>query len=430
MSRQGGQPAVVTGMGVVTGLGDSVPGLWSGLLAGRSAIRRWRCPDPRIDSKIGGDLSDFDPEEHLARIGAAYPRPLVDRASRLLRTTPLPGRMVAMAAMQAWVESGLAAGVPDPGRVGHVCAGHNLAWDYLARNQKALDDDPEDIEPLFGVLGLDTDVVAVTCELLGIRGHSALVGGACASGGLALVSALDLVRSGRADTVLVTGAPLVPDSLILQAWRMIDAISVRSFNDEPARASRPFDARREGFVPSEGAGAMVLESETGARRRGARILGRLLGGASGSDACRLARPSREGQEWVMRAALRDAGADAAAVDYVNAHATSTPQGDAVEVAAIKSVLGSRSAAVPVNSTKSMLGHCLTAAGVVEAIATVLQIREGIVHPTINQEEADPELDLDFVPNQAREHRIDVAISNSAGFGGLNTCVVLGAAGRE
>lgn len=421
-----GRRVVVTGMGVVTGIGDDVPRFWSSLAAGRSAIRRWRCSDPRIESRIGGDLSDFSLDEHLARVGAGYPERLTASARRLLRTTPLPGRMVAAAALQAWADAGLTDRAPAPERLGHVCAGHNLAWDYLAENQRAVQDDPEGIEPLFGVLGLDTDVVGATCDLLDLRGPSFLVGAACASGGLAIVSALDLVRSGRADAVLVTGAPLVPDALILQAWTMIDAISVRSFNDEPERASRPFDALREGFVPSEGAGALVLESADGARRRGACVRAEVLGGASTSDANRLTRPGLDGQRRAMRSALRDAGLAPSAVDYVNAHATSTPQGDAVEVAAIRSVLGDRAGLVPVNATKSMTGHCLTAAGVVEAIATVLQIQHGVVHPTINQEERDPDLDLDFVPNRAREHRIRVGISNSAGFGGLNSCVVLGA----
>jgi 3-oxoacyl-(acyl-carrier-protein) synthase len=178
-------------------------------------------------------------------------------------------------------------------------------------------------------------------------------------------------------------------------------------------------------VPAEGAGALVLETLASARSRGASIHAELLGASATSDASRLTRPDLDGQLRAMRHALDDARVTPEQVSYVNAHATSTPLGDAVEVAAIKAALGSHARRIPVNSTKSMIGHCLSAAGIVELIATLLQMSHGVVHPTINQEQADPELDLDFVPNQAREATIDIAMSNSFGFGGINSCVVVG-----
>jgi 3-oxoacyl-(acyl-carrier-protein) synthase len=217
------------------------------------------------------------------------------------------------------------------------------------------------------------------------------------------------------------------DPLLLQGWAIMGAISIQSFNDDPARASRPFDARREGFVPSEGAGAVVLETLARARAREARIHAELLGAASTSNASRLTKPDLDGQIRAIRGALQNAHIAAEKVDYVNAHATSTLLGDATEVAAIKATLGDRACHIPVNSTKSMIGHCIMSAAAVELIATVLEIEHSFVHPTINQEESDPELDLDFVPNEARQHRIEVAISNSFGFGGLNSCVVVGRA---
>jgi 3-oxoacyl-(acyl-carrier-protein) synthase len=178
-------------------------------------------------------------------------------------------------------------------------------------------------------------------------------------------------------------------------------------------------------VPAEGAAAVVLESLGSAQKRGAQVLAELLGGASASDGSRLTRPAQEGQERAMRLALADARVDAGEVDYVNAHATSTPLGDAVEVAAIKQVLGAHARKVPLNSTKSMVGHALTAAGVIEMVATVLQLQHQTLHPTINQEQKDPELDLDFVPNTARRAAVKVGLSNSFGFGGINSCVVVG-----
>ncbi|WP_149263337.1 beta-ketoacyl synthase [Actinomadura sp. K4S16] len=433
MPSRTGQPSVVpqsgaaiTGCGVITGLGLDTASFWSGLVNGRSGIRHWLDKDPRIDSKIGGDLSDFHLSGHLAEVGAGYPVDLVRKAKKLLRATPLSGVLTAAAAMQAWIEAGLHESPAPAARCAHVCAGHNLGHAYISENLKTFEEDPEYIEPLFGVHHLDTDVVGVTCELLGIRGPSFMVGAACASGNIAIITALGLIRAGAADVVLVTGAPVAQDSLVLQGLAMIDALCTGTFDDEPERASRPFDALRAGFVPSEGGAAVVLESAASARRRGVAPLATLLGGACTSNAHRLTKPDQNGQERAMLGALATAGIAPDEVDYVNAHATSTPLGDATEVAAIKAVLGARATEIPVNSTKSMTGHCLSASGVVEFVATVLQLRHGVVHPTINQEKQDESLDLDFVPNEAREHRMGVALSNSFGFGGMNSSVAVGA----
>jgi 3-oxoacyl-(acyl-carrier-protein) synthase len=420
--------AVITGMGVVTTMGDGVDQFASALAEGRSGLSNWkRVRDPRLACKVVGDLGDFELGEHLATRGAAYPQALVQLAKKLLRATPSSGQLTAVAALQAYVDAGIDARGIDPERFGHVSAAHNVCMPYIAENVRTYDEEPEFIEPLFGMLALDTDVVAVTSELLHLKGPSYLVGGACASGNMAVISALDQLRTGRADAALVTGAPISLEPVALHGWTMIEALTYRSFNDDPTRASRPFDARREGFAPAEGAGALVIETLASAKRRGATIRAEILGGAASSDACRLTKPHQEGQERAMRAALRDARVDVERVDYVNAHATSTPLGDAVEVEAIKSVFGTRAYQIPVNGTKSMLGHCLTAAGVIELIATVVQMERGWLHPTINQEEPDPALDLDFVANTARDARIDIAISNSFGFGGINSCVVVGRA---
>jgi 3-oxoacyl-(acyl-carrier-protein) synthase len=314
----------------------------------------------------------------------------------------------------------------DPGRLGHVLGGHNLTISYLLENARTFEEEPEFIEPLLGLQAWDTDVLSVTSEVLGVRGPSFLVGGACASSNVAVMTALDLLRSGRADAVLVSGAPMDLSSLLLQACVLIEAVSFRSFNDQPERASRPFDARREGFIPSHGAGALVLETEAHAEQRGARAWATVLGASCASAASRHAKPNFESQLAAISGALADAAIRPTDVDYVNAHATSTPLGDAVEVAALKQALGRRAWEIPINSTKSMIGHALTAASAIELIATVLQMTHGRVHPTINQEEPDPELGLDFVPNVGRPHGIRIALSNAFGFGGLNSSVVVGA----
>jgi 3-oxoacyl-(acyl-carrier-protein) synthase len=416
---------VITGMGVATTIGQDLREYQVALENGCSGITQWKQMDARIDSKIGGDMSDFDLDTYLARYKESYPPALAQQARRLLRVTPLSGRTAAVASMQAYVDAGLAqTSAIAPERFAHIGAGHNLNASYIHNNTQTLTEDPEFIDPLFGLMFLDTDALAVVSELLGLKGPSFTVGGACATGNVGLLTALDLIRAGRADAVLVSAAAFDLDALTLQGWAIISALSFESFNNDPTRASRPFDVRREGFVPSHGAGAVVLESLTSARMRGTPIYAELRGAASTSDASRLTRPDMDGQVRAIRLALQDAKVRPDQVDYVNAHATSTPLGDAVEVSAIKHALGDRAYQIPVNSTKSMIGHCLTAAAIVELVATVLQMKESFVHPTINQEEADPELDLDFVPNEARQYRSQVAISNSFGFGGLNSCVVL------
>jgi 3-oxoacyl-(acyl-carrier-protein) synthase len=413
----------ITGLGVVTTLGDSPAAFREGLLAGRSGITRWTQMDPRIDSKIGGDLNSFDAIEHLAKCPSAE---LAAKAKKLLRVTPFTGRIGACAALDAFLDAGLQPGALEPERFGHVLAGHNLNQGFYDKNGVEFAGEPTYIDPLYGLVALDTDVLSVSSELLNVKGPSFTIGGACASGNLGVMAALDLLRAGRADQVLVTGSTVDLDPMTLQGWCMLDALSIKSFNDDPAHASRPFDKKREGFVPSHGAAALLLETMESARRRGARIRARVLGASSASDASRLTKPNRDGQVRAIRQALRDAEVSTDQVDYVNAHATSTPLGDAIEVDAIRTALGDRARQIPVNATKSMIGHCLTAAGAVELAAVVVQIEAGAVHPTINQEEKDPELDLDFVPNTARQHRIRVAISNSFGFGGINSCVVVGA----
>ncbi len=424
MRSANGRPrVVVTGLGIVCPLGDRPERLIEALLAGRSGIVRLSGMPAGVYAQIGGDLRDFDLTAHLDS-RRDLPADLVRRARRLLRATPPPGQITAAAALQAVCGAGLADGSGGE-RLGHVLAGHNLNQCYIVDNAMTLREDPEGIEPLYGLYALDTDVLSVVSELVGARGPSFTIGNACASGNIALLTAQDLLRAGRADAVLVTAAPSDLSPVMLQGWALIDALSYRSFNDRPERASRPFDAAREGFVPCMAGAAMMVETLDHARRRGAPVLAEILGAASSSDASRLPKPDHAGQVRSIRLALADAGVSADDVDYVNAHATSTPLGDAVEVAALKTALGRRAYAVPVNSSKSMLGHCLTSAGLVEAVATVLQITAGAVHPTINLDTPDPDLDLDFVPGEARPHAIDVAISNSFGFGGLNSTVVLG-----
>ena len=417
---------VVTGMGIVTAIGETTHSFYESLIAGRSGITFWKRPDDmsRCASQIGGDLSDFDLVRHWRSLGSSYGEKLEKRCLSLMRAAPLVPRLVVGAALQAFADAAFLHGVA-PERTAHVLAGHNLNAGYIVENSLIFhNDQPDYIEPLFGLLSLDTDVLSVISELLHLQGPSFTVGGACASGNLATLAALDLLRSGRADAVVVSGAPIELEPVILHGWSLMEAMASRPFRDAPERTSRPFDALREGFVPSEGAGVLVLETMACAQAREAHIHGEILGASATSDASRHTRPDRDGQVRAMREAMVDARIEPKDVDYINAHATSTPLGDAVEVAAIKIAFGDRARRIPINATKSMIGHCLSAAGLLEIIATLLQIRNGRLHPTINLDHPDPELDLDFVAEGSRAAGIDVALSNSFGFGGINTSVAV------
>jgi len=416
---------VVTGMGVVTPNSDSLPEFLDVLKTGRSAISRWKRDSQRMASKIGGDMSEFDIAAHLDRVGKNYPARLKQAAQVILRSAPLAPHLAIAAALQAFVDAGLPDPALPPEGIGHILGGTNFNASYILQNGEMFNEEPDYIEPLYGVMVLDTDVLARVCDLLTLKGPCWTVGNACGSGNIALITGMDLIRSRRADAVVVTAASGGLDPVLLHSWATLGALS-ESFNDEPQRASRPFDQRRDGFVPSEGAAAVVLETLAGAQARGAQIHAKLLGGGSASDATRQIRPSQEGQMRAMRAALRDAHINPDQLDYVNAHATSTPLGDEVEVSAIKGVLGEHAYEIPVNATKSMTGHMLNAAALVESIAVILQMKNDFVHPTINLEEPGEGMDLDFVPNQAREYKPRLAMSNSFGFGGLNSSLIIGA----
>lgn len=427
VSRDDDRRVVVTGMGVITPIGQTPEDFCASLLQGRSAISRMTSYDTsRIYCKIGGDLPGWEIGVQLRTHGQNYPAELKQRALQLLRDVPKPAHLVVAAALHAYLSAGLPAHI-RPERFGHVLGGHNLNTWYAIENFQIFDEEPEFTNPLYLPRRLDTHVVSVAAELLQLKGPAWTVGSACASGNVAVATALDLIRAGRADAMLVTSTVESPEIVGLQSLALLGALSIDSFNDEPWRASRPFDRRREGFVPGLGGGAVILETLAGARQRGAPILAEILGAASSCDACNLTKPNVDGQVYAMMAALDDAGINRDDVQYINAHATSTPIGDVVEIRAIKQVFGDYAYKIPINATKSMTGHALTGAGLVALVATIMQMQSNALHPTINLEEPDPECDLDFVPNQGRDYRFDVGLSNGFGFGGLNTCLVIGRA---
>lgn len=412
MGRGNRLKVVVTGMGAITPLGLNVQDTWQALIEGRSGIGRITQFDASAyPTQIAGEVKGFDPGEYMD----------VREAKRMARFS----QFAVAGAKMALEDAGLTvheSTAEDVGVVIGTAIGGALVESEMA-HLILLNKGVRRVPPLF-VPSMIPNAAAhhVACAF-GIRGYSSTVVGACASGNQAIGEGARAIRDGSAQVVIAGGTESTMCELALAGICAMRALSTR--NDEPERASRPFDAERDGFVVSDGCGVLVLESLDHAMARGARVYAEVLGYGVSSDAYHVSAPHPEGRgsALAMRRAIADAGLKPKDIRYINAHATATPTGDPAEVVAIKSVFGSRAYEIPVNATKSMIGHLLGAAGAVEAIATIMTIQEGILHPTINYEHPDPECDLDCVPNEARRTQVDIALSNSFGFGGQNACLV-------
>ncbi len=420
----GSKRVVVTGMGINTRLGDDLDVYLAGLLAGRSGVTNWTFfEDDRVYSRVGGDLSDYDADAKLASLEGRIPDEYFAKIRKIYRTAPFATRLSVLCSVDAMLDAGLEFGASAWKRA-VILGGHNLNEHYMLRNFATFQEEPDWIDPLSAVSNLDTDHAASIGEALGMRGALYTVGGACASANIALRSAVDEVRHHGHDVAIVTGAALEFSPMGLQAMAMIDAITFQSFNEEPHRASRPYDTQREGFVPSHGVGSLVVESLEHARARGARIYAEVLAVAATSDGSHLPAPSQEGQAQTMRLAMEAADVHPEQVQFLCAHATSTPIGDLSELRAIRDAFGSAAQDIVINAPKSMLGHTCWAAPATETVAAILQMNAGKVHGSINIEELDPEVDLDVCPNHSRDLDVEVLVKNSFGFGGINCCSVI------
>jgi 3-oxoacyl-[acyl-carrier-protein] synthase II len=399
---------VVTGIGVVTPLGSTVTRFWSSLVAGRSGIREITHFDAsRFPTRIAGRVPDFD-ESRAPTDGCVR---------RLLGRKDLFGWIAALDALD---DARLDCRTADA-RIGVAIGTERRIPDTLQRvASEAVWDDPLDHLGQSGwVLA---SALAATQKL---AGPQLSVAAACASSTQAVGMAYQQVRSGDADVMIAGGCDSMADPNGLVSGSRIGALSTR--NDDPARASRPFDLHRDGMVIGEGAGMLVLERLDHARARGACVYGEMLGYGSSSNAYRITDqpPDGRGAALAMTSALKDAGLSPYEVDYINAHGTSTVQNDRSETAAIKSSFQGAAYSIPISSTKSMIGHLFSAGGAVEIIVCLLTIVNGVITPTINYVTPDPECDLDYVPNVARCTVVNVALSNSSGFGGVNAAVVVG-----
>lgn len=417
---------VITGMGVVSSLGLELKEFWRNLLAGKSGVGPWTLFDT-ADYKVhfGGEVRDWAPEKRLD--------------VRLARRLDRFAQFALVAAIDAIADSGLKTAptggnatetvmqLPeeDPFRVG-VIIGSGIGGlnEYEEQHTKLLKSNPSRVSP-FVIPKLMSNAASGQISIYhGLRGVNMAISTACASAANAIGEAFRKVQYGEAEVVITGGSEAAMTPMGLSGFIQARALSER--NEAPQKASRPWDKDRDGFVLGEGAGILILEELEHAKKRGARIYAELAGYGCTADAYNITAPCPDGSgaAAAMRQALADAQLPATAIDYVNAHGTSTPLGDVAETVAVKSVFGSHAKKLAVNSTKSMLGHSLGASGGIEAIVCVMSIHTGWLHPTINLDTPDPECDLDYVPHEARQAKVRTALSNSFGFGGHNAVLVV------
>ena len=402
---------VVTGMGAMTPLGESPDEFWRNLAAGRSGVGPMTLCDPEgYPCRISGEVTGFDPERYIPG----------REARRMARFSQL----AVAAGLQAAESSGFDIACEDPYRVGVILGNGNGGFPTLEENCRILADrGGMRMSPFFFPMILPNMAAAAVSRYLGAQGYNSTATTACAASNQAIGEALEVLRRGTADVVFAGGAEAGISLLGLSGFAVMRALTTR--NDEPEQASRPFDADRDGFVPSEGAVVLVMERLEHAVARGANILAEVAGFGCTSDAGHPVQPEESGASAsrAMSIAISDAGETTDDVDYINAHGTSTPLNDTLETVAIKRLFRERAYQIPISSTKSMIGHSLGAAGALEAAACVKTITEATLHPTINYTSPDPSCDLDYVPNHARQQDVRVVLSNAFGFGGQNACLV-------
>ena len=407
---KGLQRVVVTGLGAVTPIGNTVSDYWNGLASGCNGVAGITLFDASAHAcRFAAEVKDFDPTGFLE----------AKEAKRWDRFC----KFGVVAAKQAVADAGLEITEANADRIG-VSIGSGVGGLLTMETQAHVLDGkgPGRVSPFTVPMMIPNMATGLAAIALGAKGPSSAVATACAAGSNSVGDAFRLLQLGKADAMICGGAESAITPLGVAGFASAKALSFR--NDDPATASRPFDKERDGFVIGEGAGVLVLETLAHAEARGATVLAEVVGYGTTCDAHHITAPTPGGVGGAaaIRLALEDGEISAESVDYINAHGTSTPANDSNETAAIKSALGSRALEIPVSSTKSMTGHLLGGSGGIEAVASVLAIRNGVVPPTINYANPDPDCDLDVVPNTAREHTLGTVLSNSFGFGGHNVCL--------
>ena len=402
---------VVTGLGVMSPLGESVNEFWDSLISGKSGIGKITlCDTDEFPNDIAGEVTGFDPGQYID------PK----EAKRMARFS----QMAVAAAAVAIEDSKINISDEDPWRLGVLIGNGNGGFPTTQDNADVLfKRGAMKMSPFFVPMILPNMAAANVSRVFGLKGYTNTVITACAAGNQAIGEAAEVIRRGTADVIVAGGCEAGISRLGLGGFHVIRALS--RYKGDPSKASRPFDLERDGFVPGEGAGILILESLDHALKRGANIFAEIVGYGISSDAYHAVQPDEtgEGASKAIELALKDAGIGVDEVDYINAHGTSTPLNDASETKAIKKVFNEHSYKVPISSTKSMTGHILGGAGAIEGVASVKTIESNIIHPTINLRNPDENCDLDYVPNTSRATTVNKVLSNNFGFGGQNACVI-------
>jgi len=402
---------VITGMGVMSALGRDLETFWNNLIAGKSGVSKIESFDASdFSTRIAAEIKDFNPEDYIDKKEAR-------RMDRFVQ-------FAVAASLNALQDAKLKIGEDvDPDRCGvYVGSGIGGLGTWEEQHRILLEKGPKRVSPFFIPMMIANMASGQISMLVGAKGPNSTAVTACATGTHSIGDSFKLIQRDDADIMICGGAEATIRPIGMAGFCALRAMSTR--NDEPEKASRPFDIDRDGFVMGEGAGILVLEELEHAKKRGARIYAEVIGYGMSGDAYHMTDPDPEGAARCMSRAIRDAGIEPSQVDYINAHGTSTPVGDKSETTAIKKALGDHAYKVAISSTKSMTGHLLGAAGGVEAVITGLSLSRGKIAPTINLDNPDPECDLDYVPNVAREANLSIAMSNSFGFGGHNATIVL------
>ena len=402
---------VVTGIGTLCPLGLDTSTTWEGITAGKSGIDRITLFDPEpLTTKFAGEVKGFEPTDYINRKDARH----MDRFAQL----------AVAASRQATEHAGLKIDSSNQENIGIIIGSGIGGLTTLSEQVRVmLERGPDRVSP-FLVPMMASDMAAAQVSIaLGVKGPNLCVTSACSSGSDAIGAAYELIRKGDAEAMITGGSEAIINPIGIASFNALNALSTR--NDAPQQASRPFDAERDGFVIGEGTGILILENLAHAQKRGANILAEILAYGASADAFHITQPieNGEGAARAMQTTLKKAGLDTTEIDYINAHGTSTPLNDKMETTAIKTVFGDHAYHIPISSTKSMIGHLIGAAGAVEAAICIMSIRHGLIPPTINLTHPDPECDLDYVPNVARQAKVTTVMSNSFGFGGHNSVLV-------
>ncbi|MGN7612472.1 beta-ketoacyl-[acyl-carrier-protein] synthase family protein [Magnetococcales bacterium HHB-1] len=413
---------MVTGLSVLTPLADHPQTLLQKMLSGQSAIGRWKTEhDGRCISHIGGDLSDYPIKARLQEIQQELPDAMRIRLRRLCARVPHLLKLSLLMAVKAWHDTQIrGVEAPESHRTGVIAAGHNLNMNYIQENYLQYEENPAFMDRTFSLFYLDTIHVSAVTEMLQVHGPSYTVAAACASGSQALRTAYQEILSGHADRIYVLAPVYMPPPADLHAIGFLDAIVRDTPLGMEFKASCPFDISRQGFVPAHGGACLVLDRMDENQPH----YGQICAATASVDGQHKPIPSLKGQEKVMRMALDDAGLEPEEIDFISAHATSTPKGDALEIEAIQQIFGHLEHPPPVNAAKSMLGHTLWSASALETTITLLQMEAGRIHPSAHIENQDPTCDWDVCREGARQKHIRFALKNAFGFGGYNTALIL------